>query len=480
MEEILKVEKLNMTINDSVILEDVSFSIKKGEILAIVGESGSGKTMTSLVTMGLEPKEAVVSGSVRLNGRELIGIDNKKRRDINGKEISMIFQEPMTSLNPLMKVGKQVEEMLTLHTDMKKADRKEAVINMFREVELPNPEKVYNLYPFNLSGGMRQRVMIAMALILSPSLMIADEPTTALDREVEEEIIELLLRLNKEKNVSIIFVSHDLNIVKEISHNVMVMRHGNLIEYGRTIDIFENPSHDYTKTLIASICKDEKVSGKMDNENVLEVKNVSLYYDDRGEKEYIAKNLSFSIKGGEILGIQGKSGCGKTTLVKAILGLHGGYDGEIICREEKRHMVFQDPYGALNPVKKIGWSLREPLVIANKKAGGRLYTNEEIDKKVLDMIEKVGLSEKHLNRYPNQLSGGQRQRVAIAIALIGGSRFLVADEPVSALDVTIQKQILTLLLSLQKELGLTILFISHDEFVMKNICDKIVKWDDLY
>ncbi len=479
MEKILDVSELTVSIDNKIIVDNVSFSVEKGSILGIVGESGSGKTMTSLSVMGLLPVEAEVKGSIICGDTELVGISDRKRRLVNGKEVSMIFQEPMTSLNPLMKVGRQVEEMLEIHTDMKKAERKAAVLKMFEEVELHNPEKIYNMYPYSLSGGMRQRVMISMALILGPSLMIADEPTTALDREVEEEIISLLLRLNKEKNVSIIFVSHDLNLIKEISDKVLVMKDGKIVEAGDTLEIFENPTHEYTKTLISSICKEEKENVDLKKETVLEVKDVNLYYNDRGSKEYVAKNINFSMQQGEILGIQGKSGCGKTTLVKTILGLHSGYEGTILCKEEKKHMVFQDPYSAINPAKKIGWTLAEPLKIANKKAGGKLYTKEEINGKVKEMIEKVGLTEEYLNRKPKHLSGGQRQRIAIAVALIGGSKFIVADEPVSALDVTIQKQVLTLLLDLQKEFGLSVLFISHDENVMKAVCDRVIKWDDL-
>ncbi|MBE5939291.1 MAG: ABC transporter ATP-binding protein [Lachnospiraceae bacterium] len=477
MEEILKVNDLKVVIENKIITDNISFSVKKGGILGIVGESGSGKTMTSLAVMGLLPEEAEVSGSIICGETELTKLSHSQRRSINGKEVSMIFQEPMTSLNPLMKVGRQVEEMLILHTDMKKAERKQTVINMFKEVELPEPEKIYNMYPHNLSGGMRQRVMIAMALILNPSLMIADEPTTALDKEVEDEIIKLLLKLNKEKNVSIVFVSHDLGIIKEISNEVIVMKDGTIVEKGKTESIFNSPSHPYTKLLLDSVKKDKKEAEKKSENIILDVKNVSLYYKVKGKKEYIAKNINFTMNKGEILGIQGKSGCGKTTLVKSILGLRDEYDGEIICNADKKHMVFQDPYGAINPVKKIEWILSEPLKIQNKKAGGNLYTKEDIRKKTEEMIEKVGLEPEYLKRYPSQLSGGQRQRIAIAVALIGGSDFIVADEPVSALDMTIQKQVLELLLKLQKEFGLSILFISHDENVMESMCDRILRWN---
>ena len=321
--------------------------------------------------------------------------------------------------------------------------------------------------------------MIAMALILNPQIMIADEPTTALDKGVEEEIIRLLLKLNKEKQVSIIFVSHDLEIVKNISDYVLVMKNGEILEQNGKKELFAAPKHPYTVKLIESMSKGIKETTEIHNECILEVKDVSLYYKGKKDKQYIANNINFVMKKGEILGIQGKSGCGKSTLARAILGLHNGYDGEIICKEKKHQMVFQDPYGSLNPVKKIGWILSEILRIDNAKKGGERLSKEQIHEKAAKMIERVGLSEEYLDRYPRELSGGQRQRVSIAVALIAGSRFIIADEPVSALDVTIQNQILELLVELQKEFKLSILFISHDPNVMKAVCDRVIRYEDI-
>ena len=485
MENILEINNLNISFGEKKVVNNISFALQKGNILGIVGESGSGKSMTSLAIMGLLPEDALYSGNILYNGVKLNNIKAGERRDINGKKISMIFQEPMTSLNPLMKVGKQVEEMLTLHGKIDKKQRKQAVIDMFRSVELDEPEKIYNCYPHNLSGGMRQRVMIAMAMILKPEILIADEPTTALDNDVEKEIIKLILKLKKDMNISVIFVSHDLSIIHEISDYILVMKDGQIVERGITKDIFRNPSQEYTKMLLNSVTRKQKENIENYNDNILEIKNLSLYYNIKRKKKspdinlqngrkYILEKLNFTMKRGEILGIQGKSGCGKTTLANAILGFHKGYDGEIILNAKGCQMVFQDPYGSLNPVRKIGWILGETYTLSEKNNNTKPL-KEDIEKKISDVLKDVGLSEDFANRYPRELSGGQRQRVSIAVALIGGSRFIIADEPVSALDVTIQKQILELLLKLQKEYGLSILFISHDRNVMKAMCDRIIE-----
>ncbi len=468
----LSVKNLTIEFDDKRVVDDISFTVYDGEILGIVGESGSGKTMSMLAVAGLLPYAADVSGEIYIDDTEINHLPAKLRRKYNGDEISMIFQEPMTSLNPTMKVGKQIEEMLKIHCKnrLSRKDKKEAVYTILKDVNFENPKEIYNMYPHNLSGGMRQRIMIAMALILNPSLMIADEPTTALDSENEKEILNLIMKLNEEKRVSIVFVSHNLELIHKISDRVLVMYEGKIVESGDTDEVFRDPKDEYTKKLLDAIVKEPKTEILGSDENIIEVENLSLYYKKNRERKYIKTDINFAIKKGEILGIQGRSGCGKTTLAKTLLGFHKGYEGEITNNSVMPQMVFQDPFGSLNPVRTIRQIVAEPLVVQGK------YSKEEIEEKVIKVLTDVGLKEKHLNRYPSELSGGQRQRVSIAVALIGGSNFIIADEPVSALDVTIQKQILSLLLKLQKEYGLSILFISHDEDVMKQMCDRIIVW----
>lgn len=475
----LKVENLSIRFNDNLSDEDavkgISFEIKAGEIMAIVGESGSGKSMTALSIIGLLKKHAEIQGSIRLEGTDLLALDKKRRHACMGDEIAMIFQEPMTSLNPVMRVGKQVDEILRLHPDCmeegkcSKTDRKRRVLEIFAKVDLPDPEEIYYKYPHELSGGMRQRIMIAMATVCRPKLLIADEPTTALDVQTQEQILKLLKKINKESNISILMISHDLNVVANLAERIIVMNRGEIVEQGETKQVLQAPEHEYTKKLLASVPKGKKASSDISEEVVIAAQDLSIYYQEGRKRHFVINHLNFEIRKGEILGLVGRSGLGKTTISKTILGIHHNYTGSYVNRARHSQMIFQDPFSSLNPAKTIGWILEEPLrVRTNMDSAGRR-------KKVMEMLGKVGLSEEYYRRKPNELSGGQRQRVSIALAIIGGADFIIADEPVSALDVTIQAQILELLLQLQKEFGLSMLFISHDIHVIEKMCDRVLK-----
>ncbi len=456
-------------------VKGISFSMKRGEILAVIGESGSGKSMTALSIAGLLPETAASSGQIVFDGCDLMALTKKERKAIQGKEISMIFQEPMTSLNPVMKVGKQVEEVLRLHTKLDKTERKKLVLKALEDAGLDQPEKLYHSYPHQLSGGMRQRAMIAMAMILQPQLMIADEPTTALDKRIQDQILALLKEINAKKQMGILFISHNLEVVKDFCDRILVMYEGKVVEEGTPEEIFYHPREDYTKRLLASIPEGKRTIGTAhtNRKKVLSVEHLNVYYPEKGGKlKQVIYDANFAIYEREIVGLVGDSGGGKSSLSKAILGLNIHTDGVIQHNTEHPQMVFQDPYGSLNPVRSIGWILEEPLRIQRK------LTKKERREQVQEMLERVGLDKSYLTRRPGELSGGQRQRVGIALALILKSRFIIADEPVSALDVTIQAQILSLLKELGKEYGLSYLFISHDMAVINEMCDRILRLED--
>ena len=515
--ENLKVEYHTQT-KISYAVKGVSFSMEKGEILGIVGESGSGKSTLGLALMMQLPQTARFTGQVFFKDRDLVPMNFDELRKIKGQEISTVFQEPMSSLNPLVKVGKQVEEILKIHDrSLSKEVRRDKVLRMFRNVDLKNPEEVYGKYPHELSGGMQQRVMIAMALMNHPDLLIADEPTTALDADVQTQILDLLRSINKRYGTSIILISHDLRVVRQLCRRTLVMYQGTIVEQGDVEQIFGHPEHAYTKRLIDALTKGRKSHEEPGEEIMLEVRDLSLYYKIRRDspvpagraqqaqpvengRKYIVRNMNFTVRKGEITGLVGSSGSGKSSVSRAILGLHKEYTGEILLKEEHPQMIFQDSASSLNPGRKIGWILEEPL--KNMRGAARVahlrklsHVGELVDlegpadrlsraeRKAIarDMLSLVELPEDFLNRYPRELSGGQKQRVNIALALISGSRFVIADEPVSALDVTIQGQILELLLTLQKELQLSMLFISHDQAVVNRICDTVVQigqWTD--
>ncbi len=460
------------------VVKNVSFDMNEGQILGVVGESGSGKSMTALAAMGLLKQDAqVLGGSIRLGEYDILSMTAKERCGLQGCEMSMIFQEPMTSLNPVMKIGKQVGESLLLHSKdgnpMSKDAIKKAVLESLRDVGLSNAEKIYDQYPHELSGGMRQRVMIAQAMICQPKLLIADEPTTALDVVVQAQILQLLRELHQKKNISILFISHDLNVIKELCTDVLVMYQGEIVEQGPVRRVLEQPSHEYTKTLVAAIPDQSQPAQR--EKRMLSLQDFSVYYTDKGTglfskklRRKVVKSVGFDVYEGEILGIVGESGSGKSTLAKAIVGLNQDTEGNMNLQPDSNpQMVFQDPFGSLNPSRTIGWILSEPLRVRG------IRDKKERHDLVCSMLQDVGLDESYYDRYPRELSGGQRQRISIAAALLMDSKLLVADEPVSALDVTVQSQILKLLLEIHQKRKLTMLFISHDLNIVRHICHRV-------
>ena len=509
---LLTVEKLRIAFpragrGDKTVVNNVSFSLKEGEILGIAGESGSGKSMTALAVMGLLPEAAKCSCdemlfdgmSLRKNAfgkkeaRKLQKQEEELRRSLSGKEMAMIFQEPLTSLNPLQTIGTQMEEPLLLHTSLDAEARRTAVLAALANAELKNGEQLLSQYPHHLSGGMRQRVMIAMAMINKPRLLIADEPTTALDAVTEREIVELIRRLAKENGTAVIFISHDLGVLRALCDRVMIMRDGKVVEEGATEQVFEHPERTYTKNLMKAAVKGPKEENGTTPEDgreetwALSVENVSVTFKQRNglwkkpTEKHAVNGVSFQVRKGEIFGIVGESGCGKSTLLKVISGLLPEYEGmvytgltqkETATRNCSVQMVFQDPYTSLNPAKKVGWILEEPLRLNTE------LSKEERLERVRLILRETDLPPEVINRYVSELSGGQRQRVAIAAALITNPELVLLDEPVSALDVTVQAQILELLLRLQKEHGLTYVFVSHDMAVVRKICDRVMVMKD--
>ena len=508
---------------DKTVVKKVSFQLAESEILGIAGESGSGKSMTALAVMGLLPENAKRSCEAMLfDGKSLctpvvgrFGARAAKKQEetlrlgLSGKEMTMIFQEPLTSLNPVQTIGTQMEEPLLLHTSLTAEERKAAVLDALSRAELKHGEQLLSQYPHHLSGGMRQRVMIAMAMINKPRLLICDEPTTALDAVTEREIVSLIRKLAKEQNTAVIFISHDLSVLRALCDRVMIMKDGKVVEEGVTEQVFEHPERTYTKNLMKAAVKGPKETadtvsgGEAQNgagqATVLSVRDVSVVYKHKAgmfkkvTEKHAVNGVSFDVYQGEIFGIVGESGCGKSTLLKAVSGLLSGYTGEVSLQVGESHaakgdapeqsadgkkkaagvqMVFQDPYTSLNPAKKVGWILEEPLRL------NTTLTKEERLPLVQNILRETELPLDVIDRYVAELSGGQRQRVAIAAALITNPELVLLDEPVSALDVTVQAQILELLLRLQKEHGLTYVFVSHDMAVVRKICDRVLVMKD--
>ncbi|MBN6777623.1 ABC transporter ATP-binding protein [Pseudoclavibacter alba] len=471
---------------------DINYTVMPGEVLAIVGESGSGKSVSSMTLLGLLPKNGRTSGSAKLNGVEMIGASQSTLRKARGNNIAVIFQEPMTALNPVFTIGFQICEALRVHNPtMLPQDARARALELLTLVEMPDPEKAFNSYPHQLSGGQRQRAMIAQSLSCDPDMLIADEPTTALDVTIQAEILELLRNLHARLNSAIVIITHDMGVVADLATNVIVMKQGDIVERGEVREIFHNPQHEYTKKLLDSVPHlgrgeaTGKAAVEYDTEPMLALENVTLEYPKHGRVPAFKAidNASFTIHPGEIVGLVGESGSGKTTIARAAVGLLPVAGGSMklngielngISRSDMAKLrkdigiVFQDPGSSLNPRWPIGESIAEPLSLA----GG--FTKEEISKRVEELLDQVELPRSFRNRYPNELSGGQRQRIGIARALALEPKILVADEPTSALDVSVQKRVLELLLEIQQRLGFAVLFVTHDLALVDAIANRVV------
>jgi len=492
-EPILKVENFNVEFwVDGVWYPaaiDMNYEVAAGQVLAIVGESGSGKSSSSMGLMGLLASNARTIGSVRVKGVEMLGASNKTLRTFRGREVAYIFQEPMTALNPVYTIGFQIIETIKTHFDMSTEKARERAIELLTMVEIPNPEKSINKYPHQLSGGQRQRAMIAQSLACDPSLLIADEPTTALDVTVQAEIIDLMRNLKDKLDSAVLLITHDMGVVADLADRVLVMKDGLTVEQGSADQIFNRPQHPYTQQLLAAVpklgsVKSRKLEVANNVEPVLRLRDVSIEYPKRGRVPAFtaAQDVSLEIFPGEILGLVGESGSGKTTIGRAAIGLLPIKSGTIEVagndiskatlkdlQAVRRHtgIVFQDPASSLNPRLPIGESIGEPLFLA------KIAKGDELNRMVEDLLDKVELPRSYRNRYPHELSGGQRQRVGIARALALNPDILIADEPTSALDVSIQARFLELLQELQEELKFACLFISHDIAVVEILAHRI-------
>ena len=523
-------------------VNDVSFTLNKGETIGIVGESGSGKSVTSLSAMRLIPNPpGIISGGEIIfhqkdgTTTDLLKISEEQMRKFRGNEIAMIFQEPMTSLNPVFTCGNQVMEAIILHQKLNNKAAKSLTLELFEKVQLPDPERIYSAYPHQISGGQKQRVMIAMAMSCQPSVLIADEPTTALDVTVQKTILQLMQKLQTEQEMGILFITHDLGVIAELADKVVVMYKGKIVEQGSVWDIFNNPQHPYTKGLlacrppldkrytflptvsdfmqtddkgnivdngvsVADFTKKLVISEKtriasqkalFANEPVLTIKNLKTYFPIKGGffggitgQVKAVDNVSFDVYPGETLGLVGESGCGKTTIGRTIIRLEEPTSGEMLYKgkdiakmnakelrafRKEVQIIFQDPYSSLNPRMTIGNAIMEPMQVH-----GILANDDERKKKVEELLSRVNLDPSHFYRYPHEFSGGQRQRIGIARALAVNPKFIICDESVSALDVSVQAQVLNLLNELKQEFGLTYIFISHDLSVVKYMSDRMV------
>ncbi|AUC82872.1 ABC transporter ATP-binding protein [Lacinutrix sp. Bg11-31] len=525
MNHLLAIENLSISFfsnrKENEIIHNISYHLNTNEILGIVGESGSGKSVSSLAILGLLPKKIskITSGSIIFEDNDLTKITSKAFQQIRGQKIAMIFQEPMSSLNPSTTCGNQVEEILFQHTKLSKKEVKAETLLLFEKVKLPEPERVYSSYPHEISGGQKQRVMIAMAIACKPQILIADEPTTALDVTVQNDIVDLLKELQTKTKMSIIFITHDLSLISQIANRVLVMYKGNIVEQNTVESIFKSPQHNYTKALISarpSLTKrlkrlptisdvmNDAVNNSVITSEMRAIQHEKIYNQAplleviNLEKEYISKsglfskaenfkavnNVSFKLYEGETLGLVGESGCGKSTLGNAILLLDRPTAGTILFKgnditklnstqvkalRKDIQIIFQDPYSSLNPRLTVGQAIMEPMKVHN------LFSNAtERQEKVIEILERVGLEASHFNRYPHEFSGGQRQRIGIARTVALQPKLIVCDESVSALDISVQAQVLNLLNELKENFGFTYVFISHDLAVVKYMSDQLL------
>jgi len=521
MQSILSIQNLSIAFNGNEVIHNISYHLNPNEILGIVGESGSGKSVSSLAILGLLPKRIskITSGTIVYKGVDITQATPKTFQNIRGHKIAMIFQEPMSSLNPSMTCGKQVQEILLQHTNLSKQEAKAETLVLFEKVKLPNIKRVFKAYPHEISGGQKQRVMIAMAIACKPDILIADEPTTALDVTVQNDIIRLIKDLQKETKMSVIFITHDLALISEIADRVLVMYKGEIVEQGTIETIFKNPKNDYTKALIRSRPSlNERLKVLPTIQDVLDdnIKTDIITSEERKtshdilyskppllevinvEKRYISKpswfskpktfkavnDVSFKLYEGETLGLVGESGCGKSTLGNAILQLdkvtsgtilYNGVDITKLSRLETRKLrkdiqiIFQDPFASLNPRMPVGKAIMEPMRVH------QLFSTDAARKtKVVEILQRVGLSKDYFNRYPHEFSGGQRQRIGIARTIALQPKLIVCDESVSALDISVQAQVLNLLNELKADFGFTYIFISHDLAVVKYMADQLL------
>jgi peptide/nickel transport system ATP-binding protein len=489
---LLEVDGLTLRIGASgrTVVNTVSFAVSPGEIVGIVGESGSGKTLAARAVMGfIPPAVRLISGSIRFDGEEVTTMAPKRLRAIRGAKVGMVFQEPMTSLNPSMLIGRQLEEGLALHRKLDANGRRELILDMLRRVGIRDPEGAFNAYPHQYSGGMRQRIMLASVMLLKPALLLADEPTTALDAVVQRDVMELMVDLTKENGTAVLLISHDLGMVARYCSRIVVMCQGDVVEQGRSEDILARPQHPYTRKLLAAMPHREPARDLPEAMTPL-VSVDGLVVDYGGRQGFFRKEqgkralhgISLNVKPGEVVSVVGGSGSGKTTLGHAIAGLlkpSGGeirFNGKPIARSDAAwwdyrlncQMVFQDPYSSLDPRMTIGELVAEPLRLVKGMGSA------EKKARLQEVLSEVGLGDGFAERYPHELSGGQRQRVAIARAIIRRPSFVIADEPVSALDVTVRAQVLELFAELQKKHGFSCLFISHDLGVVEQVSDRVV------
>ena len=488
---VVRIQKLSIALPSGAdrpyAVDRVDFDLVPGKILCVVGESGSGKSMSANAMMGLLPQGLEASGQILFEGKDLLELSENELRALRGRRIAMIFQEPMSALNPLMTVENQIAEVFEAHGSLTKAERKARARELLAEVGLTDPARAALSYPFQLSGGQRQRVVIAMALALEPQVLIADEPTTALDVTTQAQILKLVRDLQVRRNMAVMFITHDFGVVDEIADEVAVMQFGRIVESGPARSVLRNPQHEYTRKLIAAIPRQSRGRAQLaDTNTILEAESLRLTYaSTKGSAAKEVKavdNVTFSVSRGETLGIVGESGSGKSSLGRCLVRLQtpqsgrilfngvdfGSANGADLMRQRRRvQMIFQDPYGSLNPRIKVGRTIADgPIAYGEDKKSAM--------DRARGLLERVGLGAAAADRFPHEFSGGQRQRIGIARALALEPEIIVADEAVSALDVSIQAQVLELLASLKRDLGLTLIFITHDLRVAAQICDRVM------